>query len=190
MLVARPSLSQAVRSPEAKLGVELFNRDDTMGESDRGGGSDPRPRRVRLCVGTAVARAVADVVGLEAGHLDLVCLPTLAVHPTAALIGAFRRDHPAVAVRVIEPEDVDQVAEQVRQGGSEVGLTDGGCETGSCRRMCSNVRRFVALVPAELSEQLPVRLTVESLSRPTARHDAPRHFHAPPSRRHVSRKRE
>ena len=51
------------------------------------------------------------------------CLPTLAVHPTAALIGAFRQAHPAVAVRVIEPEDVNQVAEQVRQGRSEIGLT-------------------------------------------------------------------
>jgi DNA-binding transcriptional LysR family regulator len=67
---------------------------------------------------------VAEVVGLEAGRLDLVCLPTLAVHPTATLIGRFRRAHPAVAVRVAEPEDADQVAERVRQGTSEIGLAE------------------------------------------------------------------
>jgi len=64
------------------------------------------------------------VAGLTAGHLDLVCLPTLAVVPVAELIGRFRRDHPFVTVRLAEPEDASSVADRVRTGVSEVGFAE------------------------------------------------------------------
>jgi DNA-binding transcriptional LysR family regulator len=69
----------------------------------------------------ASVAAVADVAG---GHLDLVALPTLAVDPMSTYIGAFRRAHPHVTVRLMEPEDADSVAAMVRSGRCEIGLAE------------------------------------------------------------------
>src|SRR6478672_4694202 len=83
--VAQPSLSQGVRSLEAELGVELFVRTGRSVVLSEAGRAIVDPAR-QVLAGVAVARAAVDeVAGLVAGHLDIVCLPTLAVAPTAAL---------------------------------------------------------------------------------------------------------
>ena len=72
-----------------------------------------------------VARtAVTAVAGLDAGRLDLVSLPTLVVEPLVDMVGRFRQAHPGVFVRIWEPEGADDLLEQVRTGGAEVGLGD------------------------------------------------------------------
>ena len=68
--------------------------------------------------------SIRAVAGVDGGTLDLVSLPTLAADPLAALIGAFRRAHPQVVVRVTEPESANAVAEHVRDGRAEVGLAE------------------------------------------------------------------
>lgn len=169
--VAQPSLSQAVRALEAELGVELFHRTTRSVRLTAAGEALLGPARQALRDAATARAAVADVVGLEAGHLDLVCLPTLAVHPTAELIGAFRLAHPGVAVWVIEPEDADQVAERVRQGASEVGLAELplGRTAGHPNELATHVlerQEFVALVPAALADELPGhRLTAAALAQ-------------------------
>ena len=164
--VSQPSLSQAVRALEAELGVELFYRTTRSVTVTAAGDALLGPARQALRDAETARAAVADVVGLEAGRLDLVCLPTLAVHPTAALIGRFRRAHPAVVVRVVEPEDVDQVAERVRQGSSEIGLTELPLRDAELSTVVLERQEFVALIPAAGAADLPARrLTVESLAR-------------------------
>jgi DNA-binding transcriptional LysR family regulator len=122
--VAQPSLSQAVRVLERELGVELFHR------IGRGVVPTPAceallgPARQALRDIDSARDAVAAVRGLERGHLDLVALPTLAVDPTAAMVGTVRRRHPGVVVRLAEPEDADDVIAMVRDGRCEVGLAD------------------------------------------------------------------
>jgi DNA-binding transcriptional LysR family regulator len=72
-----------------------------------------------------VARAlVADVAGVASGRLDVVALPTLVVEPLVDLVGRFRRAHPGVLVRIVEPESADAVADRVRDGTCELGLGD------------------------------------------------------------------
>src|SRR4051794_28969743 len=94
MHVAQPSLSQAVRTLEAELGVELFHRSARAVRLTAAGQALLGPARQALRDAASARAAVAAVVGLEAGHLDLTCLPTLAVHPLTELVGRFRRAHP------------------------------------------------------------------------------------------------
>src|SRR5690349_11124510 len=92
--VAQPSLSQGVRSLEAELGVELFTRTGRSVVLSEAGRALVDPAR-QVLADLAVARAaVGDVAGLVAGHLDVVCLPTLAAAPTAGLVGRLRSAHP------------------------------------------------------------------------------------------------
>lgn len=169
--VSQPSLSQAVRVLEAELGVELFHRTTRSVRPSAAGEALLGPARQALRDAATARAAVADVVGLAAGRLDVVCLPTLAVHPTAALIGAFRRAHPGVAVRVIEPEDADEVAEQVRQGSSEIGLAELPLDSAGVppTELATDVlehQEFVALAPTALADELPAqRLRVAVLAR-------------------------
>src|SRR5690606_28685052 len=120
--VSQPALSQAVKSLERELGVELFHR---LGRSVRmtaAGEAFIGPARAVMREAANARAAVADVAGMAAGHLDVVSLPTLVVEPLVALVGAFRSAHPGVTVRITEPEDADDVVALVRSGECELGL--------------------------------------------------------------------
>ena len=122
--VSQPSLSQGVRNLETELGVELFHRLGRKVVLSAAGEALVEPaRQVLRDVQTARA-SVAAVSGLVAGYLDVVALPTLAAEPLARLIGAFRGQHADVVVRVAEPEDTGALAQLIRSGRSEVGLTE------------------------------------------------------------------
>jgi DNA-binding transcriptional LysR family regulator len=72
---------------------------------------------------------VADVVGLRAGRVDLAALPTLAADPVAAVVGRFRRAHPAVTVGLLAPSEPVELADMVRSGRAELGVTEAGAHT-------------------------------------------------------------
>jgi DNA-binding transcriptional LysR family regulator len=122
--VSQPSLSQAVRSLEVELGVDLFAR---LGRITRltpaGEAFVPAARAALRAVGT-IREEVAAVTGLVAGHLDLVALPTLAANPVAGLLGQFRQAYPGVTVRLAHPDGAAEVIERLRSGESELGITE------------------------------------------------------------------
>jgi DNA-binding transcriptional LysR family regulator len=122
--VAQPSLSQGVARLERELGVALFHRVGRGVVLTAAGEAMLEPARQALRAAATARSAVAAVAGLTGGHLDIVCLPTLAVDPAASLIGAFRRRYPDITVRVAEPEDPETLAAFVRTGICEVGVTE------------------------------------------------------------------
>ena len=122
--VSQPSLSQAVKSVERELGVELFSRSARPVRPTAAGVAFVRAARVALRAFEAIVHEVTTVVGVMAGHLDLVALPTLALDPVAALVGAFRTLHPGVVVRLAHPDGTSDLIRSVRAGDSEVGITE------------------------------------------------------------------
>jgi LysR family transcriptional regulator, carnitine catabolism transcriptional activator len=127
--VAQPSISLAVRELERELGAELIVRSRRGATLTPAGEALVGPaRQAQRDVATAAA-AVAAVTGLTAGHLDIASLPTLAADPLARMVGRFRREHPAVTVRLAAPDDPADVAESVRSGDTEIGLTEAGRAT-------------------------------------------------------------
>lgn len=122
--VTQPALSQAVKALEAELGVELFHRTARSVVLTAAGEALLGPARRALRDAETARAAVAEVAGLTAGHLDVVCLPTLAVDPAAGLVGRFRSAHPGVTVRLVEPDEPSAVPERVRSGASELGLAE------------------------------------------------------------------
>jgi DNA-binding transcriptional LysR family regulator len=145
--VAQPSVSLAVRELERELGAELFVR------SRRGAALTPAgealvgpARQAQRDIATATA-AVAAVSGLTAGHLDLASLPTLAADPLAPLVGRFRQEHPNVTVRLAAPTDPVDVAESVRSGEAEIGVTEAGSTTAGLEAVHVSEQDLVALSP-------------------------------------------
>ncbi|HLI14518.1 MAG TPA: LysR substrate-binding domain-containing protein [Acidimicrobiales bacterium] len=128
--MSQPAVSQAVRELERELSTELFHR---LGRGVRltpAGEALVAPARRALRDLAAGRAAVDEVVGGRAGRLDLACLPTLAVDPVAPLVGAFRRSFPEVTVVLAAPEDAAELAELVRSGRCEVGITEAEAAAG------------------------------------------------------------
>jgi LysR family carnitine catabolism transcriptional activator len=122
--VAQPSLSHAIKAIEREMGVLLFHRLSRGVELTAAGEALLRPAQQVLRDFAAASAAVQMVSDLAAGRLDIVAQTTLAVHPLAGLVGAFRKAYPAVVVGIEDPEHAAAVAEMVRNGQSELGLTD------------------------------------------------------------------
>lgn len=119
--VAQPSLSQAVRSFETELGAPLFDRVGRGLRLSAAGHALVGPARQVLRSIEEARTAIAGVVELKTGTLEIAALATLAVDPMAPLIGRFRELYPGVQVRVLEPEDADGVRSLVREGDCELG---------------------------------------------------------------------
>jgi DNA-binding transcriptional LysR family regulator len=167
MHVAQPSLSQAVRSLEAELGVELFHRTSRSVRLTSAGEAFLEPARQALRDAATARAAVAEVVGLHAGRLDLVCLPTLAVQPAAELIGRFRAAHPEISIRLAEPEDAAAVARHIRTGTSEIGFAELPVAGDDLVEHPLAEQEFVALLPTAVAHHLAgtARIQIATLAR-------------------------
>lgn len=119
--IAQPSLSQALRAFEEELGTQLFHRVGRGLRLSVAGAALEGPARSVLRSIDEARDAIAGVVDLRVGSLEIAALPTLAVDPMAALIGRFRARHPGVQVRVLEPESAHGVSALVRGGACELG---------------------------------------------------------------------
>lgn len=122
--VSQPALSQAVAALERELGIALFDRAGRAVRLTDAGEAFLGPARAMLREARNARTAVADVAGVVTGRLELVCLPTLVAEPLVGLVGRFRRAHPGVTIRIIEPEDGASVVDLVRRGACELGVGD------------------------------------------------------------------
>ncbi|HEY3724946.1 MAG TPA: LysR substrate-binding domain-containing protein [Acidimicrobiia bacterium] len=122
--VTQPALSEGVARLEAELGVALFHRVGRRAVVSAAGEAFLEPARQLLRDRAVLTTSVAAVVGIEAGRLDLVALPTLAVEPLSPLVGEFRRAHPGVVVHIEQPEEATAITTRVRNGRSELGLAE------------------------------------------------------------------
>ncbi|MBV9196614.1 MAG: LysR family transcriptional regulator [Solirubrobacterales bacterium] len=119
--VAQPSLSQALRAFERELGAALFHRVGRGLRLSAAGEALVGPARHVLRAIDEAHNAIAGVVEVQTGTIEIAALATLAVDPMATLIGRFRARHPGVEVRVFEPEGVEQASALVRDGTCELG---------------------------------------------------------------------
>ena len=84
--IAQLSLSQAVRSLESELGVQLFHRVGRGVRLSAAGDALVGPARRVLRANDEARNAITDVTELNTGRLEIGALPTLAVDPMALFI--------------------------------------------------------------------------------------------------------
>ncbi|HEY6533189.1 MAG TPA: LysR family transcriptional regulator [Acidimicrobiales bacterium] len=162
LAVSQPSVSQGLRVLENELGVVLVDRLSSGAQLTAAGRALQPLAQAALRDVVAARSAVEAVRGLESGVLDLVCLPTLASTPTARLVGAFRVAHPGVVVRIAQPETVDDLLERIRDGRSELAVTELTSAVEGLTFRGLEVQDFVALVPADGA---PATITPAALAR-------------------------
>ena len=125
LTIAQPSLSQAIRALENELGTPLFER---LGRGVRltpAGEALVGPARRTLRSFTLATRAVRSVSEAGYGRLTIVANTLWTLGPLAELIGEMRRLHPACSFVVNDPQQRNDVLDQVRAGDADFGLLDG-----------------------------------------------------------------
>ncbi|MGP4020315.1 LysR family transcriptional regulator [Saccharopolyspora sp. 5N708] len=166
LYIAQPSLSQAIRSLERQLGVQLFHRTGRhlVLTSDGEAFAEPA-RRILLDVDRARG-AVQDVRAMDSGRLDIAALATLAAHPLPELAGEYRRRHPGVLLNIIDPGGSTRVVDEVRRGHAELGLT----RLASAQHKSSliahelDTQEIVLALPPELAEALPDPVPLDAVA--------------------------
>ncbi|MEV6227778.1 LysR family transcriptional regulator [Saccharopolyspora shandongensis] len=119
--LAQPSLSQTIRTLERELKAPLFHRVGRGLVLTSAGEALVEPAR-QLLRDLATARAsVAEVAGIRGGQLDIAAMggPLELILPA---VGAFRRQHPEVFIRLENPPMESELLHQMRQGHSELGF--------------------------------------------------------------------
>ncbi|OLT11035.1 hypothetical protein BJF79_24790 [Actinomadura sp. CNU-125] len=124
LYVAQPSVSQALRTLEQRLGVVLFERVGRgLRLTDAGRELEVRARSVLAEVDEARER-VGRVARLDAGRLTVAAASTLAIHPLGPWVKRLLDAHPGLQVHVREPGSVAGVLAEVTDGAAEIGLVE------------------------------------------------------------------
>ena len=118
--LAQPTLSQGIRELERELGVELFHRIGRGMVLTSAGHALVGPARRLTRDVVAAEGALPDAAGQLRGRLDINAQPALAVDPVGRLVGAFRRQHPKVFIRIGDLRDEETGTALIRDGHCEI----------------------------------------------------------------------
>ncbi|RNF78233.1 LysR family transcriptional regulator [Streptomyces botrytidirepellens] len=163
LYIAQPSLSQAIRSLERQLGVQLFDRSGRRLTLTAGGRSFAGPAR-QILADVERARSKAHAVrDLVAGRLELAVLSTLSADPLPELTSRLHRAHPDILVTVLDPGSSSGVVSQVRQGQAELGLTDFPVKSDTLQTHELWDQEIALVLPPDLAAGLPDPVPLEAL---------------------------
>ncbi|EMY32368.1 LysR family transcriptional regulator, partial [Arthrobacter crystallopoietes BAB-32] len=122
LLIAQPSLSQAIKTLEQEVGLPLFHRVGRRAVLSDAGKALVGPARLVLRDLDAAKSALDALKGVRSGRLELTAMPSPGIEPLSSMIATFTRLHPAVTVSVEAAFTPEEVVASVRSGNAEIGL--------------------------------------------------------------------
>ncbi|MEV4643332.1 LysR family transcriptional regulator [Saccharopolyspora sp. NPDC049357] len=165
LYIAQPSLSQAIRTLERELGVELFDRSGRQLTLSSDGEAFAGPARNILIAAEGAKAKVRSVHDLAAGRLEIATVSTLAVDPLAELTSGLLSRHPDVLVNVLDPGSPAGVVSQVRRGKAEFGLVELPVKGDEALRSRELLEQEITLVlPPALAADLPDPVPIEAIA--------------------------
>ncbi|GAA3722811.1 LysR family transcriptional regulator [Gordonia hankookensis] len=162
LYISQPSLSQAIRTLERRLGVTLFDRTGRRLElTEAGRKLDVAARRILADVDRAKAKVEA-VRELRAGRVDIVTHGAFSIDPVVEMIRVFRERFPRLAARVVAADGPSGVLASLRRGEAEIGLMDAAAEHATFTAIPLGAQELVLAAPphlaAGLTDPVPRRL--------------------------------
>ena len=122
LMVAQPSLSQAIATFERELGMPLFHRIGRGVVLSEAGQALVGPARVVLRDLDEAKATMRELKGLRGGRIDLVTMPSPGMEPLTTILTAFSRAHPEVTVNAEAAFTPEEVLSLVRTGSAEIGV--------------------------------------------------------------------
>lgn len=125
LYISQPSLSQALRSLEKRLGVRLFRRTGRGVVPTEEGLALVDPARRILATVDDCRSSLRAVSQLQAGRLVVVADAMLTLDPFIGIVDRWHRAHPDVVIDIRAPHAGATVSDLVRSGVCEVGIIGG-----------------------------------------------------------------
>ena len=122
LYLAQPSLSQAIRTLERRLGTELFDRSGHPIRLTAAGERFAPAARELLADLDRAQLAVQAVRDLQSGRLDIVTHAVFSVEPLVELVHRFRKVYDNILVNVLTAESSEDAGELVRHGAAELAI--------------------------------------------------------------------
>ena len=122
LLVAQPSLSQAIANFERELGMPLFHRIGSGVVLSEAGSALVGPARVVLRDLDEAKATMRALKGLRGGRIDVVTMPSPGMEPLTTILTTFSRAHPDVTVNAEAAFTPEEVLALVRTGSAEIGI--------------------------------------------------------------------
>ncbi|WP_420749114.1 LysR family transcriptional regulator [Rhodococcus sp. O3] len=155
LYISQPSLSQAIRTLERRLGTTLFDRTGRrLSLTDEGRSFEVCARRILADVERAKSK-VAAVRELTAGRIEIVTYSAFSIHPVIEMARRFRSRYPGILVRVVATDGPAGVHTALRRGEAEIGVTDLSVEHAGMITVPLVEQELVLAVPPNLAEGLP-----------------------------------
>jgi LysR family transcriptional regulator, hydrogen peroxide-inducible genes activator len=119
--VAQPSLSQQIRKLEAELGAKLFDRFPRSARLNQFGRTFLfRAEAILRQVGEARTE-IQEMAGAEKGKVVIGAIPTVTPYFLPPVLTSFTRQHPTIAVSVVE-ETTPILLERLHDGSIDLAL--------------------------------------------------------------------
>ena len=122
LMVAQPSLSQAIAGFERELGMPLFHRVGRGVVLSEAGKALLGPARVVLRDIDEAAAVMRELKGLRGGRVDLITMPSPGMEPLTTILATFSREHPEVTVNAEAGFTPEEILDSVRSGVCEIGV--------------------------------------------------------------------
>lgn len=122
LLIAQPSLSQAIKSLERELEVPLFHRVGRRVVLSDAGKELKGPARLVVRNLEAARSAIDDLKDVRSGTLELIAMPSPGIEPLTSMIAVYADAHPSVTVQVAAAFTSDEVVASIRDGSAEIGI--------------------------------------------------------------------
>lgn len=122
LMIAQPSLSQAIAAFERDLGSPLFHRVGRGVVLSEAGKALIGPARVVLRDIDEATAAMRELRGLRGGRLDLITMPSPGMEPLTTILTAFSHEHPHVTINAEAGFTPEEILNAVRSGACEVGV--------------------------------------------------------------------
>lgn len=168
LYISQPSLSQAIRTLERRLGVTLFDRSGRRLElTDAGRRVEVAARRILADVDRAKQK-VSAVRQLRSGRVDIVTDSAYTIDPLVGWVREFRARYDRVMVRIRAADGPSGVLAALRHGEAEIGLIDSDADHASLVAIPLGVQELVLAAPAGLVTD-PDTLSSGVIARSAAR---------------------
>ena len=122
LLIAQPSLSQAIAGLERELGIPLFHRIGRRLVLSEAGETLVGPARIVLRNLEDAAASVHALKGLRTGRIDLITMPSPGIEPLTTILTSFSESFPAVTINAEAAFTPEEVLRAVRTGVCEIGI--------------------------------------------------------------------
>jgi LysR family transcriptional regulator, carnitine catabolism transcriptional activator len=157
--VSQPAISAAIGKLEAELGGLLFERIPGGVILTSAGRALVEPANQVVRDFAVAAETVRDTLGLRGGRLDICAVPAISAGWLPPAIAAFRLAHPQIDIVVRSETDGRLIADGVRSGRDNLGLTvSAGSETGLVTRQVGEQELQAIFPPGAEQAGMPIAL--------------------------------